>query len=190
VAKAAQEAAARDAAAREAAARAGRTATPAGGGAAAAAPAPQPPAPAPPPPAPKPSPAPPPPPAGGDYSSAGAAAAIAFARAQIGKPYVLGAEGPDAYDCSGLTQRAWQSGGVSLPRSSRQQWTATHRLSYDGLRPGDLIFWATDSSNPTSIYHVALYIGGGRMIHAPNPSRPVEERGVFYMGTPIGYGRV
>jgi len=195
--RAAQEVTA--AAAREAAARATRTTAAAGNAATAA--APQPAAPAPVPPAPNPPPAPepplapkppasPPPPAGGGDSSAGAAAAIAFARAQIGKPYVLGAEGPDAYDCSGLTLRAWQSGGVSLPRSSRQQWTATQRLSYDSLRPGDLIFWATDSSNPSSIYHVALYIGGGRMIHAPNPSRPVEERGVFYMGTPIGYGRV
>jgi peptidoglycan DL-endopeptidase CwlO len=63
-------------------------------------------------------------------------------------------------------------------------------VSYEALLPGDLVFWPRTDGDPSTIYHVGMYVGGGRMIHAPNPSRSIEERSVFYMGTPIGYGRV
>jgi peptidoglycan DL-endopeptidase CwlO len=128
---------------------------------------------------------------GGKYTAAGAERAVAYVRAQLGKPYVWGGEGPDSFDCSGLTMRAWQAGGVNtLLHSARLQYKATSRVAYDDLLPGDLIFWSRVDGDPATIYHVGMYVGGGRMIHAPNPSRSIEERSVFYMGTPIGYGRV
>ncbi|MGW4165136.1 C40 family peptidase, partial [Streptomyces sp. NPDC004788] len=97
-----------------------------------------------------------------------AAAAIAFAEAQLGKPYVWGATGPSAYDCSGLTQAAWRAAGVSLPRTTYTQINAGRRVSRSELAPGDLVFFYS------GISHVGLYIGGGRMIHAPRPGAPVR----------------
>ncbi|MFB7454085.1 NlpC/P60 family protein [Streptomyces sp. NPDC056194] len=97
-----------------------------------------------------------------------AAAAISFARAQLGKPYVWGATGPSAYDCSGLTQAAWRAAGVSLPRTTYTQINAGRRVSRSQLAPGDLVFFYS------GISHVGLYIGGGQMIHAPRPGAPVR----------------
>ncbi|MGW5421267.1 NlpC/P60 family protein [Streptomyces sp. NPDC003943] len=97
-----------------------------------------------------------------------AAAAIAFAEAQLGKPYVWGATGPSAYDCSGLTQAAWRAAGVSLPRTTYTQINAGRRVSRSELAPGDLVFFYS------GISHVGLYIGGGQMIHAPRPGAPVR----------------
>ncbi|MFF8374952.1 NlpC/P60 family protein [Streptomyces sp. NPDC015661] len=100
--------------------------------------------------------------------NARAAAAISFARAQLGKPYVWGATGPSAYDCSGLTQAAWRAAGVSLPRTTYTQINAGTRVSRSQLAPGDLVFFYS------GISHVGLYIGGGQMIHAPRPGAPVR----------------
>ncbi|MET9950456.1 NlpC/P60 family protein [Streptomyces sp. NPDC006339] len=100
--------------------------------------------------------------------TARAAEAIAFARAQIGKPYVWGATGPSAYDCSGLTQASWRAAGVSLPRTTYTQINAGRRVSRSELAPGDLVFFYS------GISHVGLYIGGGQMIHAPRPGAPVR----------------
>ncbi|MEU6950331.1 NlpC/P60 family protein [Streptomyces sp. NPDC046316] len=100
--------------------------------------------------------------------SSRAAQAISFARAQIGKPYVWGATGPSAYDCSGLTQAAWRSAGVALPRTTYTQINAGQRVSRSELAPGDLVFFYS------GISHVGLYIGGGQMIHAPRPGAPVR----------------
>ncbi|KIX78116.1 hypothetical protein SF12_10460, partial [Streptomyces sp. MBRL 601] len=97
-----------------------------------------------------------------------AAQAIAFARTAIGKPYVWGATGPNAFDCSGLTQAAWRAAGVSLPRTTYTQINAGQRVSRSQLAPGDLVFFYS------SISHVGLYIGNGQMIHAPNPNAPVR----------------
>lgn len=97
-----------------------------------------------------------------------AAEAISFARAQLGKPYVWGATGPSAYDCSGLTQAAWRAAGVTLPRTTYTQINAGQRVSRSQLAPGDLIFFYS------GISHVGLYIGGGQMIHAPRPGAPVR----------------
>jgi peptidoglycan DL-endopeptidase CwlO len=99
--------------------------------------------------------------------SSAAEQAIAFARAQIGKPYQWGATGPDSFDCSGLTMSAYASAGVSIPRTSREQWNiGTHIGSMADLAPGDLVFYAYGSS-PSTIHHVGLYVGDGLMIEAP-----------------------
>ncbi|WP_329175449.1 C40 family peptidase [Streptomyces sp. NBC_01477] len=97
-----------------------------------------------------------------------AAQAVAFAYRALGLPYVWGATGPNAYDCSGLTQAAWRSAGVSLPRTTYTQINAGTRVSRSELQPGDLVFFYSGVS------HVGLYIGGGDMIHAPHPGSPVR----------------
>ncbi|MET8573816.1 NlpC/P60 family protein [Streptomyces sp. NPDC005012] len=97
-----------------------------------------------------------------------AAAAIAYAQRKLGSPYVWGATGPNAFDCSGLIQAAYRSAGVSLPRTTYAQIDAGRRVSRSQLRPGDLVFFYP------GITHVGMYIGQGRMIHAPNPSAPVR----------------
>ncbi|MDK1472797.1 NlpC/P60 family protein [Streptomyces sp. 549] len=94
--------------------------------------------------------------------------AIAYARTALGKPYVWGATGPGAYDCSGLTQAAWQAAGVALPRTTYTQVNAGRRVARSELAPGDLVFFYSGLS------HVGLYIGNGQMIHAPRPGAPVR----------------
>ncbi|MDN4163278.1 C40 family peptidase [Nocardioides abyssi] len=110
-------------------------------------------------------------------AAGGAQAAIAFARAQLGEPYRWGAAGPSAWDCSGLTAGAWAEGGRSLPHYSVAQYEQSTPISADGLRPGDLVFWS--DGGPSSIYHVALYTGAGRIIHAPRTGRPVVEESMW-----------
>ncbi|KQW17612.1 C40 family peptidase [Streptomyces sp. Root369] len=105
-----------------------------------------------------------------------AAKALAFARAQIGKPYVWGATGPDSYDCSGLTQAAWKAAGVDLPRVTYDQVNAGTTVSLADAQPGDLVFFYDDIS------HVGLYIGNGMMIHAPRPGAYVREESIYYDG--------
>ncbi|MFF3329334.1 NlpC/P60 family protein [Streptomyces sp. NPDC002888] len=97
-----------------------------------------------------------------------AAAAVSYAYSKLGSPYVWGATGPDSFDCSGLTQAAYRSAGISLPRTTYTQINAGRRVSRSELRPGDLLFFYS------GITHVGIYIGDGRMIHAPNPSAPVR----------------
>ncbi|MGW1541103.1 NlpC/P60 family protein [Streptomyces sp. NPDC002309] len=117
---------------------------------------------------------------GGSASDSGYATkaekALAFARAQIGKPYVWGATGPESYDCSGLTQAAWKAAGVTLPRTTYDQVDAGTTVSLAAARPGDLIFFYDD------VTHVGLYIGNGMMIHAPKPGAYVREESVYYDG--------
>ncbi len=116
------------------------------------------------------------------------AAAIAFAQSQIGKPYRYGAAGPDAWDCSGLTSAAWARGGKSLPHYSVAQYTQSTRISASELAPGDLVFWGS-SSNPASIYHVAIYVGGGQIIHAPRTGRDVSQESMYYWRAPNFFAR-
>jgi cell wall-associated NlpC family hydrolase len=94
---------------------------------------------------------------------------IAFLKSQLGKPYVYGATGPGSYDCSGLTQAAFASIGVDIPRTSQEQSTAGTPVSVSDLQPGDLIFWGGEGS----AYHVGVFIGGGQYLDAANPSTPV-----------------
>ncbi|KAA1419582.1 NlpC/P60 family protein [Nocardioides humilatus] len=123
-----------------------------------------------------------PPPAGG------AAAAVAFARAQIGEPYVWAADGPDSWDCSGLTMGAWAAAGKSLPHYSVAQYAQSTPISSGSLQPGDLVFWGS-SSDPSSIYHVALYAGNNMIIHAPRTGRDVSEESMYYWIPPNFFAR-
>ncbi|MGW7249219.1 NlpC/P60 family protein [Streptomyces decoyicus] len=97
-----------------------------------------------------------------------AARAVAFAYAALGTPYVWGATGPSAFDCSGLTQAAWKAGGVALPRTTYTQISSGPRIDRSQLAPGDLVFFYS------GISHVGLYVGDGKMIHAPHPGAPVR----------------
>jgi peptidoglycan DL-endopeptidase CwlO len=137
---------------------------------------------------PKPPPPPSPPPSPGTTSAQGAQA-VRFAYAQLGEPYVWGGAGPNVWDCSGLTMMAWLSAGVSLDHYAPTQYLETTPISYSQIRPGDLIYWASDPGNPATIFHAAMYIGGGRMIQAPRPGRDVEIQNVFYWEAPAFFGR-
>lgn len=108
--------------------------------------------------------------------------AITAARSKLGLPYQWGATGPDSYDCSGLTQWAYAQAGVQLPRVAADQWNVGIHPSLDQLRPGDLLFWATDVNDPTTIHHVAIYLGGGFMLHAPHTGDVVRIARVYLDG--------
>ncbi len=115
--------------------------------------------------------------------------AIAYARKQLGKPYLWAAAGPDRFDCSGLTMMAWRKGGVSLPHWSVAQFAQARKVPAATARPGDLVFFAFDVSDPGTIHHVALYIGGGQMIHAPRTGDVVRVAAVSSVGGLIGFAR-
>ncbi|MGW6742014.1 C40 family peptidase [Streptomyces sp. NPDC055025] len=108
-------------------------------------------------------------------ASAAGKKAIAFATAQLGKPYVWGAEGPSSYDCSGLTSQAWAAAGRPIPRTSQEQWRLLPRIPVQDMRPGDLIIYHQDAS------HVGMYIGDGAIVHAPRPGRNVTLAGAGSM---------
>jgi peptidoglycan DL-endopeptidase CwlO len=101
---------------------------------------------------------------------------VAFAREQLGKPYLWGGTGPSAFDCSGLVMRAFGSAGVTLPRTSRQQFTIGAKLPREQARAGDLLFWAGNPANPATIHHVALYLGDGTILEAPEDDVPIRIR--------------
>jgi cell wall-associated NlpC family hydrolase len=105
--------------------------------------------------------------------SPAAATAVAFARAQLGKPYVYGATGPDAFDCSGLVEAAWAAAGVSIPRTSEQQWADLPHVRQDQLQPGDLVFYTGSPIDPPP-GHVTMYAGGGQMIEAYGTGVPIR----------------
>ncbi|MEU4833988.1 NlpC/P60 family protein [Streptosporangium sp. NPDC023615] len=110
--------------------------------------------------------------AGIQYSgsaSGNARAALQFAFAQVGKPYQYGGTGPGGWDCSGLVQASWRSGGVSIPRTTWEQWSwgASRKVSLDALQPGDLIF-------SEGLGHVSMYAGDGKIVHAPQTGDVVK----------------
>jgi peptidoglycan DL-endopeptidase CwlO len=110
--------------------------------------------------------------------------AVDTALAQVGKPYVWGGGGPNSFDCSGLTSFAWRAAGVSLPHSSRMQYSATTRISRGDLQPGDLVFFGSP------IHHVAMYIGGGSVVEASRSGVPVRTSSTALGRSDIaGYGR-
>jgi cell wall-associated NlpC family hydrolase len=113
----------------------------------------------------------------------GAGAAVSTARAQIGKPYVYGAAGPDSFDCSGLTMYSWAAGGVSLPHSSQSQYAGSTHIPVSQLQPGDLLFFYSD------IHHVAMYSGGGMMIEAAHTGTNIREVPMRFSDL-VGAGRV
>ncbi|MGX4694215.1 NlpC/P60 family protein [Streptomyces sp. JNUCC 63] len=105
-----------------------------------------------------------------------AAKALEFARAQIGRPCVWGATGPDSYDCSSLIQAAWRAAGVALPRAAFEQAGSGTPVELADLRPGDLVFFYSE------VNHVGLYAGSGTMVHAPSPGASIREESIFFAG--------
>lgn len=97
--------------------------------------------------------------------------AVDFAMAQLGDPYQWGGNGPNAWDCSGLTQHAMAAAGISIPRVVGPQYAASQHIPMSQLQPGDLVFYA-------SMAHVGIYIGNGKVIHAPRPGKTVEVTGL------------
>ncbi|MDD9378134.1 NlpC/P60 family protein [Streptomyces sp. ZAF1911] len=114
-----------------------------------------------------------------------AAAIVNFARAQVGKAYVMGGTGPSSFDCSGLVQAAYRQAGISLPRMSQAQSSAGTSVSLNALQPGDILYWGSKGS----AYHVAIYVGGGKFVGAQNPSTGIVERSLSY-DKPTGAVRV
>jgi cell wall-associated NlpC family hydrolase len=127
----------------------------------------------------------PPRPSGPNTPARGAQTAIAAAEAQLGKPYQWGGAGPDTFDCSGLVSWAWAAAGVYFPHLAQAQYNLTRRIAIADLLPGDLVFYGT----PSSVYHVGIYIGSGRMIDAPTTGQVVHYAGIFFSGL-LGGGRV
>ncbi|HZL80909.1 MAG TPA: C40 family peptidase [Demequina sp.] len=117
------------------------------------------------------------------------AAAVAWASAQVGLPYVYGSAGFESFDCSGLTMRSWQAAGVNLGRTSRDQYKQVLKISYDDMRPGDLVFYSTDQNNPDAIYHVAMWIGGNQVVEAPRAGVPVRITSMRWAATMPFAGR-
>ncbi|UOY02144.1 C40 family peptidase [Blastococcus sp. PRF04-17] len=148
----------------------------------------------------RPSPAPRPAPIGNqNQAGAGdanaAAVAIDAAKNYLGLPYAWGGGGtfgpgpglhPDTgvigFDCSGLTQYAYAQAGISIPRNSRAQYAALPKVPSHALQPGDLVFWANDASDPTTIYHVAIYLGGDQVIQAPQSGDVVKISAMWWSG--------
>ena len=101
-------------------------------------------------------------------------AVLDLAEKQLGKPYVWGAEGPNSFDCSGLIYYVYKNAaGITLPRTSAAQYSAGVAVSKSNLKAGDLIFSSTDGTG--NITHVAIYVGNGKMIHAPRSGKNVEK---------------
>jgi hypothetical protein len=115
----------------------------------------------------------------GNLAAGAAAAAIDWARGQLGKPYKWGASGPHAFDCSGLTLRAWQAAGVQLPRVSRDQARAGAHIPLQQAQPGDLIFKTHDGTD-RGVHHVALYLGNGQLLEAPYTGAEVRVRPISW----------
>ena len=110
--------------------------------------------------------------------------AVAFAYAQLGKPYQWGATGPNSYDCSGLAQAAWAAAGVAIPRDTYEQWAALPHISTSALEPGDLLYF-------DGVGHVAIYVGGGDIIDAPQTGMDVQKIPLagWYQSTLVGAAR-
>ncbi|MGY1578479.1 NlpC/P60 family protein [Streptomyces sp. MN13] len=94
--------------------------------------------------------------------------AVHYALRQLGKPYEWGAEGPGAYDCSGLTSEAWAHAGTPIPRTSQEQWQRLPKVPLKDLRPGDLVIYFPEAT------HVAMYVGEGEVVHAPRTGERIE----------------
>jgi cell wall-associated NlpC family hydrolase len=101
--------------------------------------------------------------------------AIRVACQQVGDPYVWGATGPNAFDCSGLTQYAYKAAGISLTHFTGAQWNEGRAIPRSEARPGDLVFFFSD------LHHVGLYLGNDQMVHAPRAGKPVQVASINYM---------
>ena len=113
--------------------------------------------------------------------------AVAAALSVLGSPYVWGDEGPTTFDCSGLVQWSYLQAGLVLPRLASDQYRASSPVPYDQMQPGDLIVYAYDVSDESTIHHIAMYIGNGQMVHAPRTGDVVKVVPVYTEGI---YGTV
>jgi cell wall-associated NlpC family hydrolase len=118
-------------------------------------------------------------PVAGTVSASTEQAARQAAESQLGKPYEWGASGPDSYDCSGLVMWAYGQVGVQVDHWTGDQWNEGAHISLAELRPGDLLFFATDTSDPNTIHHVGMYVGSGQMIEAPYTGANVRYSDAF-----------
>ena len=109
-----------------------------------------------------------------------------WALTQLGKPYQWGGAGPDTYDCSGLTMQAWAQAGVQLLHYTGYQWEEGPHVPLDQLQRGDLLFFATNTADPSTIHHVGIYIGNGMMVDAPYTGAFVRIDGMYSPGGLIG----
>lgn len=112
--------------------------------------------------------------------SAAAQIAVQWAYAEVGKPYLWGAAGPDSFDCSGLTMFVWAHAGVALEHYTGYQWTEGVQVSINQLLPGDLVFFGTNPNDPSTIHHVGIYVGNGEMIDAPHTGAFVRVEPVWW----------
>jgi cell wall-associated NlpC family hydrolase len=124
-------------------------------------------------------------------SSSGASAtqgdiAANWALTQLGKPYQWGAAGPDTYDCSGLTMEAWAHAGVQLLHYTGYQWEEGPHVPLTDLQRGDLLFFATNTADPSTIHHVGIYIGNSMMVDAPFTGAFVRIDSMYAPGGLIG----
>jgi peptidoglycan DL-endopeptidase CwlO len=102
------------------------------------------------------------------------ATAISYAQEQLGKPYLWGGTGPDAFDCSGLVMMAYRAAGINIPRTSEEQWAWGPQIPASQVQPGDLVFFAGSDGTPTSPGHVGLVIGKNTMIEAYATGFPIR----------------
>jgi cell wall-associated NlpC family hydrolase len=116
------------------------------------------------------------------------AVAIEFAEQQIGKPYLWGGTGPDAFDCSGLVMMAYRSAGIDIPRTSEQQWTFGQRVPESQAEPGDLVFFAGSDGTVIDPGHVGIVIGDGQMIEAYATGFPIRIA-TYTDRDPVGFTR-
>ncbi|GAA3856688.1 NlpC/P60 family protein [Amycolatopsis tucumanensis] len=116
--------------------------------------------------------------------------ALQAALSKRGSEYEWGATGPSEFDCSGLTSWAYKQAGVSLPRTSRQQYTVGRPVSMSELQPGDLVFFDDGSGDPSKIHHVGMYVGSGKMVDAPTEGQLVDVRSAKGDGHYIGARRI
>jgi cell wall-associated NlpC family hydrolase len=123
---------------------------------------------------------------GSGASAAQGDIAANWALTQIGKPYQWGGAAPDSYDCSGLAMVAWEQAGVQLAHYTGDQWDSGPQVPLNQLQRGDLVFYATDNSDPGTIHHVGIYIGNGEMVDAPYTGAFVRIDSIYAPGTPIG----
>lgn len=104
-----------------------------------------------------------------------------MAQAQIGSPYVWGASGPNSFDCSGLVYYSAGQVGKTVARVSSAQYYSGQQVPFSQAQAGDLIFWSSNGS-ASGIYHVAFYLGGGQLLHAPSPGDVVRTASLFSIG--------
>lgn len=118
------------------------------------------------------------------------ATVVAYAQAQLGKPYLWGGAGPNAFDCSGLVWAAYAAAGVTVPRTSDKQYLAAYKITEAELVPGDLVFYNPgENALPGLPGHVAIFVGAGQVIQAPHTGAFVEYTPVHDGDPIVGYGR-